>query len=79
MDDIQEARRLIDDIRRAKGVDDEGGTSESVKDLEKALRILSEELYAKPTHFVLELIQNADDNRYDDAEPSLSVLYRDDG
>ncbi|KAI7498789.1 hypothetical protein KC357_g297 [Hortaea werneckii] len=79
MDDIQEARRLIDDIRRAKGVDDEGGVSESVKDLEKALRILSEELYAKPTHFVLELIQNADDNRYDDAEPSLSVLYRDDG
>ncbi|KAI7192285.1 hypothetical protein KC363_g3397 [Hortaea werneckii] len=79
MDDIQEARRLIDDIRRAKGVDDEGGVSEAVKDLEKALRILSEELYAKPTHFVLELIQNADDNRYDDAEPSLSVLYRDDG
>ncbi|RMZ14609.1 hypothetical protein D0860_02069 [Hortaea werneckii] len=79
MDDIQEARRLIDDIRRAKGVDDEGGASESVKDLEKALCILSEELYAKPTHFVLELIQNADDNRYDDAEPSLSVLYRDDG
>ncbi|RMY97100.1 hypothetical protein D0864_04916 [Hortaea werneckii] len=79
MDNIQEARRLIDDIRRAKGVDDEGGTSESVKDLEKALRILSEELYAKPTHFVLELIQNADDNRYDDAEPSLSVLYREDG
>ncbi|KAI7102807.1 hypothetical protein KC340_g3670 [Hortaea werneckii] len=79
MDDIQEARRLINDIRRAKGVDDEGGASESVKDLEKALRILSEELYAKPTHFVLELIQNADDNRYDDAEPSLSVLYRDDG
>ncbi|RMY05763.1 hypothetical protein D0868_06234 [Hortaea werneckii] len=79
MDDIQEARRLINDIRRAKGVNDEGGASESVKDLEKALRILSEELYAKPTHFVLELIQNADDNRYDDADPSLSVLYRDDG
>ncbi|KAI7162876.1 hypothetical protein KC349_g1754 [Hortaea werneckii] len=79
MDDVQEARRLIDDIRRAKGVDEDGGASESVKDLEKALRILSEELYAKPTHFVLELIQNADDNHYDDAEPSLSVLYRDDG
>ncbi|RMZ01468.1 hypothetical protein D0862_06361 [Hortaea werneckii] len=79
MDDAQEAKRLIDDIRRAKGVDDESGASESVKDLEKALRILSEELYAKPTHFVLELIQNADDNRYDDVEPSLSVLYRDDG
>ncbi|GAB1739090.1 hypothetical protein NU219Hw_g3847t1 [Hortaea werneckii] len=82
MDNAQEAKRLIDDIRRAKGVDDESGASESVKDLEKALRILcslSEELYAKPTHFVLELIQNADDNRYDDVEPSLSVLYRDDG
>lgn len=39
MDDIQEAKRLINDIRRAKGVDDEGGASESVKDLEKALRM----------------------------------------
>ncbi|EQC30998.1 hypothetical protein SDRG_11186 [Saprolegnia diclina VS20] len=32
--------------------------------LERALKRLSEELYAASTHFVLELIQNADDNTY---------------
>ncbi|OQS00244.1 phosphoserine aminotransferase [Thraustotheca clavata] len=34
--------------------------------LERALKRLSEELYATSTHFVLELIQNADDNTYND-------------
>ncbi len=33
--------------------------------LERALKRLSEELYATSTHFVLELLQNADDNRYE--------------
>jgi hypothetical protein len=32
--------------------------------LNQALKLLSEDLYSKPTHFVLELIQNADDNSY---------------
>ncbi|MRW83750.1 DUF3883 domain-containing protein [Pseudoduganella sp. FT26W] len=32
--------------------------------LNEALRLLSEDLYSKKTHFVLELIQNADDNSY---------------
>lgn len=31
----------------------------------EALRLLSVELYSKKSHFVLELIQNADDNRYE--------------
>ncbi|OQR87692.1 phosphoserine aminotransferase [Achlya hypogyna] len=34
--------------------------------LERALKRLSEELYAASTHFVLELLQNADDNAYAD-------------
>ena len=36
---------------------------------------LGEELYSKSTHFVLELVQNADDNKYaDDVTPTLSLL-----
>jgi hypothetical protein len=38
----------------------------------RSLETLSKELYNKDTHFVLELIQNADDNSYDDGhEPAL--------
>lgn len=36
---------------------------------------LSNDLYQTPTHFLLELIQNADDNVYDDEIPSLSISY----
>jgi hypothetical protein len=32
--------------------------------LNNALRLLSEDLYSKKSHFVLELVQNADDNAY---------------
>ena len=32
--------------------------------LERALKRLSDELYSEKTHFVLELLQNADDNKY---------------
>lgn len=34
------------------------------QDFERSLDLLTKELYEKPTHFVLELIQNADDNHY---------------
>jgi hypothetical protein len=38
---------------------------------------LSAQLYQKPTHFLLELIQNADDNTYDKAVvPTLAMYYR---
>jgi HSP90 family molecular chaperone len=32
--------------------------------LHRALEIVSKDLYSRETHFVLELVQNADDNRY---------------
>ena len=39
---------------------------------------LSTELYSKPSHFVLELIQNAADNKYaDGVTPTLNVLITD--
>jgi len=37
---------------------------------------LADELYQKSTHFLLELLQNADDNSYDVAEPSVSLTYK---
>ena len=40
--------------------------------LNNALRTLSQDLYSKETHFVLELVQNADDNDYPEgSEPAL--------
>jgi len=41
--------------------------------LNNALKTLSEDLYSKDTHFVLELVQNADDNEYErGVEPEIS-------
>lgn len=39
-------------------------------------RSLSEQLYEKSTHFLLELIQNADDNTYSCQTPTLSFSYK---
>nr|POF17667.1 hypothetical protein CFP56_13081 [Quercus suber] len=41
---------------------------------------LSTQLYTKSTHFILELIQNADDNAYaTGVDPLLTLVYREDG
>jgi hypothetical protein len=37
---------------------------------------LSSQLYAKSTHFLLELVQNADDNTYECQRPTLSFSYK---
>ncbi|KFZ20533.1 hypothetical protein V501_00065 [Pseudogymnoascus sp. VKM F-4519 (FW-2642)] len=62
------------EIRKRKGVDDlDGENNDNVGDLNRALNILSDQLYQKPTHFLLELIQNADDNTFqENAVPTLS-------
>lgn len=39
-------------------------------------RSLSSQLYEKSTHFLLELIQNADDNTYNCPSPTLSFSYK---
>jgi len=36
---------------------------------------LSDQLYDKATHFLLELIQNADDNTYTTPTPTLNIVY----
>ena len=60
-------RSFIERIRteRYKVVDD--SSNEIKEELNSTLEILAKELYAKDTHFVLELLQNADDNNYEDS------------
>jgi hypothetical protein len=42
-------------------------------DLRAALKLLAEELNTKETHFILELLQNAEDNEYLARQPELSL------
>ncbi|UPL03017.1 hypothetical protein LCI18_013951 [Fusarium solani-melongenae] len=71
---VLEAQDHIRQIRRDKGL---GDGSEKIgnngDDLESAL--LSHDLYQTSTHFLLELIQNADDNSYKVETPTLSISY----
>ncbi|CAG9234826.1 DUF3883 domain-containing protein [Burkholderia vietnamiensis] len=72
---------LIEDIRRNDymiGLDMpqevEGAANSLRGQLNNALRLLSEDLYASDTHFLLELLQNADDNSYaPDVVPSVQI------
>ena len=80
MDDVDQARDLIRAIRADLGINDDGTTTKVATIAENSLKLLSEELYSKPTRFLLELIQNADDNKYStDVTPQLSIVYRRDG
>lgn len=73
----EEARRHIEQIRKDKfGIELDGTKRPNSleRDLRAALRNLAEELNAKETHFILELLQNAEDNTYPDgAEPELRI------
>lgn len=73
-DAVQKARDHIALIRKSKGLDNLEGeeSSQNIEDLEKALDVLSDQLYSQPTHFLLEFIQNADDNSYKDVQPTIS-------
>lgn len=64
-------REVIEHIRREEyGVDVDASEQEQRRSknlrskLDRTLTLLSDDLYSKKTHFVLELIQNADDNTY---------------
>lgn len=65
-------RQVIERIRTHSFLLDLDSESEMVKEgalnlqeqLNNALRLLSHDLYDKKSHFVLELVQNADDNHY---------------
>jgi hypothetical protein len=64
-------RQIIDDIRKKEygiGLPPNEEYQEVVAKLrakvDRALKPLSKDLYAKSIHFVLELVQNAEDNNY---------------
>ncbi|KAG2314534.1 hypothetical protein Bca52824_017656 [Brassica carinata] len=45
--------------------------------LGRALQCLSQELYSQDSHFILELVQNADDNKYPEhVEPTLTFILQ---
>ncbi|XP_019185046.1 PREDICTED: uncharacterized protein LOC109180015 [Ipomoea nil] len=64
----------IKDIRRRKF--SIGGKTNSLReDLHQAVKNLSAELYSKDVHFLMELIQNAEDNEYEEGvKPSLEFV-----
>ncbi|XP_027337858.1 uncharacterized protein LOC113851547 [Abrus precatorius] len=64
----------IEEIRRNKF--SIGGTPNPlIEDLHQAVKNLSVELYAKDVHFLMELIQNAEDNQYSEGvSPSLEFI-----
>ncbi|THG99605.1 hypothetical protein EW026_g2765 [Hermanssonia centrifuga] len=72
---------LIQSIRRGHGLDIEVSEPHAraaieglQQNLKNALHNLSESLYSKSTHFLFELIQNADDNLYPEgAIPALHI------
>ncbi|KAH7129049.1 hypothetical protein EDB81DRAFT_860037 [Dactylonectria macrodidyma] len=73
---VEEAEKHIRRIRLDKGLGDgPDQVGNNATDLEAALRILSHDLYQTATHFLLELIQNADDNTYNVDEPTLCISY----
>ncbi|XP_017542148.1 protein NO VEIN isoform X1 [Pygocentrus nattereri] len=85
---FSQCRVIIEDIRKSEfgiGVElNEEGQNLMRKHqarLGRSLERLSTELYSKDTHFVLELIQNADDNSYlqdDPEQPAVAfVVQRD--
>ncbi|KAG6731183.1 hypothetical protein I3842_01G116900 [Carya illinoinensis] len=87
LDEHKNAAMVIEAIRR-----DEFGLDPNLSNIEssmlkkqharlgRALHCLSHELYSQDSHFLLELVQNADDNIYpEDVEPTLTFILRESG
>ncbi|XP_060717612.1 uncharacterized protein wu:fj29h11 [Tachysurus vachellii] len=85
---LSQQRAIVEDIRKNEfgvGVElNEAGQNLMKKQQDRigrSLERLSTELYSKDTHFVLELIQNADDNSYPldrEEEPALAFIVQKD-
>jgi len=80
---MSKEREYIEKIRKEKfWLDEKGQLSKEnplIDDLINSIERLSENLYSKDTHFIFELIQNAEDNYYNETEPSITFrLVKDD-
>ncbi|RNJ54063.1 hypothetical protein D7B24_000987 [Verticillium nonalfalfae] len=73
-DDLREANRQLEQLRQQRGLGSEQHGFVA-RNLESALDILASQLNSKTTHFILELIQNADDNAYPSGvQPTFSLV-----
>uniref|UniRef100_A0A2N9J2L5 Sacsin/Nov domain-containing protein n=1 Tax=Fagus sylvatica TaxID=28930 RepID=A0A2N9J2L5_FAGSY len=71
---MEAAREHIEEIRKTK-FSIGGQQNPLTEDLHQAVKNLSAELYAKDVHFLMELIQNAEDNDYlEGVNPSLEFV-----
>ncbi|XP_033112406.1 protein NO VEIN-like isoform X2 [Anneissia japonica] len=82
-DEMQLCKSVVDNIRNKEfGIgailSKEGESLMTVQKgrIARSLERLSSELYSKDTHFVLELVQNADDNTYNDDCKQPSLLFQ---
>lgn len=86
-DNSQHCMAIIESIRREEfgvGVELDATSSQlrhrQNERIGRALQRLSQELYSKNTHFVLELVQNADDNSYPSGTlPALEFILQETG
>jgi sacsin len=79
---LEKQKQFIEEELRLKkyGINKDGTQTYNplAQDLQKSVQLLSKELYEKDIHFILELIQNAEDNQYLDSErPDLKFLLLD--
>ncbi|THX76645.1 hypothetical protein D6D08_05258 [Aureobasidium pullulans] len=78
---VEECQAHIRDIRVSHGADARNESERFLRrGYESMLKLLSAQLYSEPSHFLFELIQNADDNVYTDGDqPQAALAYRSDG
>ncbi|CAM0913163.1 unnamed protein product [Alopecurus aequalis] len=70
-----EAREHVEKIRRERYFIGRGEQNPLAEDMHQAVNYLSQELYSKDVHFLMELVQNAEDNQYPGGvAPSLEFL-----
>ncbi|KAM0886813.1 hypothetical protein ACQ4PT_029434 [Festuca glaucescens] len=69
------AREHVEKIRRERYYIGRGEQNPLAEDMHQAVNYLSQELYSKDVHFLMELVQNAEDNEYPGGvAPSLEFL-----
>ncbi|KAJ6837125.1 uncharacterized protein M6B38_121290 [Iris pallida] len=72
---MDHAREHIDRMRRERYSIGKEEKNPMAEDIHQAVTYLSEELYAKDVHFLMEIIQNAEDNEYPSGvAPSLEFV-----